>query len=112
MGRSARRTSLVPGRAQVGVAQGGVHAIGGSRTAHERAEPREQLRKSERLRQVVVGAGVEPGHTAVDLRASGEHEHGNGIPVRTQAPADLETVDPRHEDVEDDRVGLHALVQP
>ena len=42
--------------------------------AEQRAQPREQLVERERLDEVVVGAGVEPGHAVGDLVARGEHE--------------------------------------
>ena len=83
---------------------GGFVAI--RRPSEQRAQSRKELRERERLREVVVRSRVEPGDAAVDLRARGQHQHRNSIASGTKPPAHLETVDARHEDIEDDGVGL------
>ena len=49
---------------------------GHARAAQQRAQARQQLVERERLHEVVVGAGVEPGDAVAHLVAGGEHEHG------------------------------------
>ena len=85
---------------------GGIVAV--RRPSEQRAEPCKQLRERERLREVVVGSRIEPGDAAVDLRARRQHQHRNGIASGTKPSAHLETVDARHEDVENDGVGLRG----
>ena len=70
----------------------------------ECAQSRQQLAEVERLREIVVGAGVESFDLVVDGVARGEHEHGR---VRALAPdlaADVDTVANGKDDVEDDGV--------
>ena len=55
------------------------------RASEQRAQPREQLRERERLREVVVRSRVEAGDAAVDLGARGQHEHRHRIAVRPEA---------------------------
>jgi len=43
--------------------------------AQDRAQPREQLPGLERLRQVVVGAYLEPDHAVHRVAPRGQHEH-------------------------------------
>ena len=76
-----------------------------ARAAQQRAHAREQLAQRERLDEVVVGAGVQPGDAVVDLFARGQHQHRRAVAALAQAPADLQAVDVRHRDVED-----HGLV--
>ena len=75
-------------------------------SAEQSAQAGEELRQGEGLRQVVVRARVEARDPAVDLGLRSEHEHGNRVPGRAEMAAHLEPVDARHEDVEDDRIGL------
>ena len=72
----------------------------------QRAQAREQLAQREGLDQVVVGAGIEAGHAVVDRVARGEHQDRRAVAGLAHAPADLEAVDVRHGDVEDDGVEL------
>ena len=60
-----------------------------------------------RLREVVVGAGVEAEDLVALVAAGGEHEDGREAEVRVlaQALARLEPVHLRHHDVEHDDVG-------
>src|SRR6478609_4441032 len=83
--------------------------LGGRRlddaSAQQRTSPGEQLGEPERLRDVVVGTGIEP-HDRVDLvGAGGQHEHGNGAALLTQPPAHLEAVHLRQAEVEHQQVG-------
>jgi len=50
--------------------------------------------------------GVEPGYAVLDLGPCREHQHRQPAPGSSQAPAHLEPVEPGHEHVEDDGVGL------
>jgi len=67
--------------------------------AQDRAQPRQQLARLERLRQVVVGADLEPDHAVHRVAARGEHQH-RGIGARTQPAADFQPVDVRQRQVE------------
>ena len=68
----------------------------------ERPEPGGQLLVRERLDQVVVGAGVEPGDPVADGVARGEHEDRDLGAGRADAARDLEPGDVGQADVEDD----------
>jgi hypothetical protein len=78
------------------------------RSAHERAKARRQLLVRERLREVVVGAGVEAGDTVRHGVARGEHQDRHVRALRPQAPRDLETRRAGQDHVEHDRVE-HAV---
>ena len=65
----------------------------------------------ERLRQVVVGAGVERLRLVEVAIFGGEHEHGGVDTRRTEVAADAEAVTARQQDVEDDEV-VAALRRP
>ena len=84
-----------------------------ARPPEERANAGDELLESEGLRHVVVRAGVEAGDPVLDLVAGREHQDRNAVTAPAETPADLEAVDHRHQDVEDDRVGLGlAVLQP
>src|SRR2546423_7929173 len=93
---------------QVGEAKNLVGAVGGP--AQQRADPGDELLQGERLRHVVVGARIEPGHPVLDLVAGRQHQHGHTVSRPAQTPADLEPVDDRHQHVEDDGVRLRLAV--
>ncbi len=82
-----------------------------ARAAQEGAHAREQLPERERLHEVVVGAEVEAADRVLLRVARGEHEDRRAVAARAQAAADLEAVEVRHQDVEDDRVEL-AVREP
>ena len=82
------------------------------RTAGQRAQPRQQLPEVERLRQVVVGAGVEAGDAVVDGVASSQHQHGRPDAVASQAAADLEAVHSGQHHIEHDRVVRNGSRHP
>jgi hypothetical protein len=63
----------------------------------------EQLARVEGLRDVVVGAYLEPDDAGVVVAAGGEHDHRH-VARRTQRAAHLEAVDPGQHHVEQDRV--------
>ncbi len=71
----------------------------------QRAHAREQLVEVERLHDVVVRAGVEPGDPVGDGLTRGQHQHGRAVAARAQPPAHLEPVDIGHQDVEQHQVG-------
>ena len=58
----------------------------------------------ERLRQVVVAAGLEPLHAVVDARLGGEEEHRRLDPLGARRLADREAVEAGEHDVEEDEV--------
>ena len=78
----------------------------------ESAQACEQLGERERLRQVVVGAGVEAGDAVVDRIPRGEHEHGHPDAGVAQRAARLVAVEPGQHHVEDDRVVRMRLRHP
>jgi hypothetical protein len=69
-----------------------------------RAHAQYELPGAERLDQVVVGAGLEPGQAVALLTQRGEHDHGDVGPGRPQPLADLEPGEPWQHEVEDDEV--------
>jgi hypothetical protein len=70
----------------------------------ERTKARQQLREGERLDEVVVCAGIEPGDPVLDGVARGQHQDGYPYPARAQAAAGLEAAHPRQHHVEHDHV--------
>jgi len=72
----------------------------------QRPDARQQFLRAERLDQVVVRPRVQPGDAVLDLALGGEHEDGDGIREAAQLGADLEAVELRHHDIEQDEVGL------
>ena len=70
----------------------------------QRAQPRQQLRKFERLDEVVVGAGVESFHAIGQRIARRQHQDRRVIPLGAQHPADLESIRRRNARIEHDRV--------
>jgi hypothetical protein len=72
----------------------------------KRPQTREQLGEGERLRQEVVGPGVEPGHAILDGAACRQHQHRSPDPTLAQLAADLHAVEPGKHEVEDDGVVL------
>src|SRR4051812_16455394 len=79
--------------------------LGASRSraaAAERAQSGRELLVGERLDEVVVRAGIEPGDPVADRVAGGEHQDRDIGPGRADAPRDLEPGDVRQADVEDD----------
>jgi len=77
-----------------------------------RPQAREQLVEGERLREVVVGPGVETGHAILDSLASGQHQHRRPDVLGAKSPADLEAVEPGQHHVEDDHVEARRLGHP
>ncbi len=77
----------------------------GERAAQDRAQAGEQLLELERLRQVVVGAGVEPLDPVADGVARGQHQDRDAVAAAAQPPGDVEAVEAGHHHVENERVG-------
>src|SRR5207253_8016535 len=75
--------------------------------ADERADAREEGDVVDRLRQEVVGAGLEAAQPVGDIGQRRHHDDGNvgGLRVGLQPATDLETVHLRHHDVEQDEIG-------
>ena len=72
--------------------------------AQRGADAGEQLLGVERLRDVVVGAGVERAHLLRLLVAGGQHDHGH-VAERAQAAQHVEPVEVGEAEVEDHDVG-------
>ncbi len=79
--------------------------------SQQRAHARDELFEGERLRDVVVGPGVEPRNTVLDLIAGREHEHRHAVAAAAKPAAHLEPIDPGHEHVEEDGVRLSVAVR-
>ncbi len=79
--------------------------------AQHRLHARHQRRLVDRLGQVFVGAGVEPGDDvlAVGLRGHQDDRRERHLLVRLDALGDLDAVELRHHDVEQDQVGQMLL---
>ena len=75
--------------------------------AQQGADPGEQLAALEGLDQVVVGAAVEAVDAVLGLGAGGQHQDRH-VAVGAQAAADLDPVEARQAEVEDDQVGDEA----
>ena len=81
-----------------------MRTVGGQPPAQQRAHPSQQLVKAERLDQVIVGAGIQPGHPVGHGVLGGQDQDGH-IAGRAQAPADAEAVDARQHQIEQHEVG-------
>ena len=76
----------------------------------QRAHPRDQLARRERLGHVVVGADRQPDQQVGLLAARRQHQH-RDRPVALDAAADLEPVQPGQHQVEHHQVRAHAVAQ-
>ena len=74
--------------------------------AQDRAHPRHQRRVVDRLGDVLVAAGIEPGHDVdrIGLRGHQDDRHERQARVRLELPADLDAVLARHHDVEENQI--------
>jgi hypothetical protein len=70
----------------------------------EGAQAGEKLLEGERLREVVVGAGVEAADAVVDAVERGEEEDGRVETLAAERLAELDAVYAREKDVEDDDI--------
>ena len=74
-------------------------------------DPRHQRHLVDRLGEIFVGAGLEPGHHVLGVGLGGaqddRHERQRGVAL--ELLADLDAVDLRHHDVEQDQVGQQLL---
>jgi len=79
-------------------------ASGGGRSD---SHARDQFARAERLDQIVVGPGHEAADALLLARLGREHHDrdGPGVRVTLESSADVETVDARQHEVEDDKVG-------
>ena len=73
--------------------------------AHERPQPGHDLLEAERLGDVVVAAGRQPGHPVLDGVAGGEEQDRDVLAVGAQLRQHGEPVEVGQHDVEDDGVG-------
>ena len=74
----------------------------------QRPQPRQQLLALERLDQVVVGPGVEALDARLDRVTRGQHEDRDVVGL-AQALGDLDPVELRQPEVEDDQVGEEGV---
>ena len=80
-------TRCVAGSSRSGPTSTGLSSASGDLPAQHRADPRHQLGRRERLGQVVVGAGIEPGDLVGVERAGRQHDHRQGAGSGLAAPA-------------------------
>ena len=88
-----------------------VGRVGRPRPPQQRTDARAELADRERLRDVVVGAELEPDHLVELVVAGSEHDDRHGA-LGPQALADLEPIEAREHDVEHDeidRLGVELL---
>ena len=79
------------------------------RTAQDRLHARQQLARIERLRQIIVGAEIEP-DDAIDVVAAGrQHQHGRSRARLAQLLQHVESRQAGKHDVENDEVVVLAL---
>ena len=74
------------------------------RAAQQRAHPRQHFFEMKRLRDVIVGAGVEALHLVAPAVARGEHQHRHGAPGAPPGFQHRNAVHLRQPDVEDDGI--------
>lgn len=75
----------------------------GLRALQRHADPCEQLLNRKWLGQVIVGAGIEPGHLVHHGIARGDHNHRH-ILVLADTPQDLHTVELRQQHIEQNQI--------
>ena len=92
-------------RARIEREAAGLHRQVGAAALDERAQPRHELREGERLRQVVVSSGREPGEAVGECIPGSEEEDGNRFAVRPQRLDEVAPVGVGQPDVDDHRVG-------
>src|SRR6202034_179014 len=94
-----------PGPAGLGVDPDPLHHLGlDTAAAQRRADPGQQLGQPERLGDVVVGAGVQADHRVHLVGPRGQYEHRCGAALGPKPPADLQAVELRQPQVENDQV--------
>lgn len=81
------------------------------RAAQKRPQPRQQLLGVERLGQVVVGAGVEPGDLFAPGAARGQDQHRHGHALAPPALQHRHAVDLGQAEIQDHRVVGFGLAQ-
>src|SRR5215472_8843234 len=74
--------------------------------ARDRAQPRFELAKDERLAEVVIGTGIEAGDAIVDRVLRRQHEYRGLDALRSEIASDAEAVARRQHDVEHDGIVL------
>ena len=74
------------------------------RAPQQRLEPRHQLDRLERLRQVVVGAQLQADHLVHHLPSRRQHQNRRRHAALTHLAADVEAVHPRQHHVEHDEI--------
>jgi hypothetical protein len=74
--------------------------------AQRRAHARKQLVHAERLRHVIIGPQIEGGNLAGLVAAAREHDDRQAAVQVTDPPQQLQPIDVRQTEIEDDEVGL------
>src|ERR1019366_4404736 len=71
--------------------------------AGERPQPGGELQQAERLDEVVVRPGIQPAHPVSHAVSRGQHEHRGPLSLFPESAAELESVEVREHDIQDDR---------
>jgi D-alanyl-D-alanine carboxypeptidase/D-alanyl-D-alanine-endopeptidase (penicillin-binding protein 4) len=74
------------------------------RAPQHRAHARRDLVEIEGLDDVIVRAGVQPGHTVPDVIARGQHDDRGGVAAPPQLAQHVEAVAPRQAEIEQHQV--------
>ena len=104
----AQHHALVGDDLEVAELEVGDGRIGGAGPPQQGPDAGRELLGGERLGEVVVGAGLEPGHHVVGVGPGGDHDD-RDVAVAADRPADLEAVDAREHDVDQHDVGGVAV---
>jgi hypothetical protein len=86
--------------------------LGRALTPQPEPHARQELLEAERLRDVVVGAALEPRDGVADRVARGQDHDGERLVRATELAQDVEAVEPRKPEVEHEQVELAAPGQP
>src|SRR5262249_3926835 len=91
------------------ISLGAYRRPGDVRSTEEGPKPSQYLFHSERLGDVVVGSRIQPRHSVVYLDMRGDNQDGNPVLFRPEYLAHLKAGEPRHCDIQKDRMWALAL---
>lgn len=116
-GREGHRTLAAPGlprrRIEPEVGKPKLQLVAGRSPAQLDPDSRQQLGKGKRLDKIIVGSLFQTGNAITDGISGGEDDDRKRGISGTEAPANLEAMHARHEEVEDDQIrpGRRGLAQ-
>lgn len=80
--------------------------------ASKRIDPCRELRKRERLDEIIVGARLEAGHSILDPSERGEHQYRDVDTGNPGAAKDRDPVEPRQHAIEDREIQFFGAEHP